>query len=164
MRRLILMRHAKSDWNHPDLSDHDRPLNARGTLAAKALGDYLRAQGHVPDQILCSSAQRTRDTLLGLALAGDTPTVLSRDLYLADAQNMLRALCSATGNCVLMIAHNPGICELAHRLLNDPPLHDRFADYPTGSTLVCDFEADSWNAIGWHQGQPIDFTIPRELP
>uniref|UniRef100_UPI0035189862 SixA phosphatase family protein n=1 Tax=Nioella sp. TaxID=1912091 RepID=UPI0035189862 len=62
MKRLILMRHAKSDWSlgQPDAA---RPLNARGQRSAEAMGDWLREKGYLPDQILCSSAQRTRETL-----------------------------------------------------------------------------------------------------
>ena len=160
MRRLILMRHAKSDWNHPGLGDHDRPLNRRGTVAAKALGDWLRNSGYVPDEVLCSSAERTGQTYLGLALDADTPVNFSRDLYLAEAGDMLNVLRQATGSVVLMIGHNPGICELAHRLVGDPPDHIRFEDYPTGATLVVDFDTD-WPDIT--TGTVTAFVIPREL-
>ncbi|MGC3938313.1 SixA phosphatase family protein [Roseobacter sp. EG26] len=164
MLRLILMRHAKSDWGHKGLSDHDRPLNARGTTSAKLLGDWLRAKGYLPDQVLSSSAERTGQTLLGLGFDQPMQTTFTRALYLADADGMLRILQAATGTCVLMIGHNPGISELAENLLNNSVSHDRFFDYPTGATLVADFDAQGWNDIGWHQGQPIDFIIPRELP
>ena len=59
MLRLILMRHAKSDWSHLDLSDHDRPLNNRGKASAAALGDWLRVKSYLPDQVLSSTAART---------------------------------------------------------------------------------------------------------
>lgn len=163
MRRLILMRHAKSDWDHPGLSDHGRPLNTRGTRSARALGDWLRQKGYLPDEVLSSSAERTGQTLLGLGLSSDTPRTFTRSLYLAEAFAMREILSQARGQTVLMLGHNPGICELAHRLVDEPPDHIRFEDYPTGATLVCDFDIENWNEIGWHQGQPIDFIIPREL-
>ena len=163
MRRLILMRHAKSDWNHPGLGDHDRPLNARGIASATALGDWLRAKDYIPDAVLCSSAERTGQTLLGLALPDGVPTTFTRTLYLAEDRQMLEQLRTAEGQVVLMLGHNPGTCELAHRLVDTAPSHQRFEDYPTGATLVCDFDVDDWNDIGWHEGQPIDFVIPREL-
>ena len=163
MRRLILMRHAKSDWNHPGLSDHDRPLNIRGEKSAKVLGKWLRDTENTPDQVLCSSAQRTRQTLAGLQLPEGAQIEHARALYLAEAPAMLKALHAASGARVLMIGHNPGISELAHRLIDDPPAHERFEDYPTGATLICDFDVSDWNEIGWHQGQPINFVIPREL-
>jgi phosphohistidine phosphatase len=163
MRRLILMRHAKSDWGQPGLSDHDRPLNPRGTASAAAVGKWLRRKGYLPDQVLCSSALRTQETLAGLALDTEVAVEVTRALYLAKAAEMLRVLQSAQGACVLMLGHNDGIAEMAARLVTTPPAHDRFEDYPTCATLVCDFDAEAWNDIGWHQGQPIDFIVPREL-
>ena len=68
-RTLILMRHAKSDWGHAGLADHDRPLNARGTRDAPRMGAWLRGKGHLPDEVLCSTATRTRQTLEGLGLS-----------------------------------------------------------------------------------------------
>lgn len=163
MLRLILMRHAKSDWNHIGLADHDRPLNKRGKASAKVLGDWLRAKGYIPDEVLCSSAERTGQTLLGLQLGSSPRTTFTRALYHADAQSMLTLLHGATAPSVLMLGHNPGICEFAHRLVDDPPRHDRFSDYPTGATLVCDFDASNWKDVGWFQGIVVDFKVPREL-
>lgn len=76
---------------------------------------------------------------------------------------MLETLNSATKPTVLMLGHNPGICEMAHRLLEDPPTHLRFSDYPTGATLVCDFDTDDWMNVDWLSGTVVDFVIPREL-
>jgi phosphohistidine phosphatase len=163
MHRLILMRHAKSDWHDPTLRDHDRPLNARGRKAAVSMGDWLRTKAYLPDQVLCSTARRTQETLAGLGLDGSIPVTLTRDLYLAEAQEMLRTLQGASRDRVLMLGHNGGIGEMAQRLVPEPLDHPRFEDYPTCATLVCDFDVGSWKEIGWHQGQPIDFVVPRDL-
>lgn len=163
MLRLILMRHAKSDWSHPGLGDHERPLNKRGQGAAVALGNWIRDAGYLPDQVLCSTARRTRQTLNGLALTPAPKASFSDRLYLAEARAMLEILNDATGACVLMIGHNPGICELAHRLVADPPPHERFADYPTGATLVCDFDAAQWQEVDVHAGTAVDFVTPHGL-
>ena len=61
-RRLILTRHAKSDWDDPLLADHDRPLNARGRRSARLLGDWLASRGYEPEEVLCSTAARCRQT------------------------------------------------------------------------------------------------------
>ena len=61
-RRLILTRHAKSDWDDPMLDDHDRPLNKRGQRSAAELGEWLHSRGYEPDEVLCSTALRTRET------------------------------------------------------------------------------------------------------
>ena len=62
MKRLILTRHAKSSWDDPLMSDHDRPLNERGKAAAADLGQWLASRGYVPSEVLCSDAVRTRAT------------------------------------------------------------------------------------------------------
>src|SRR5210317_1055809 len=100
MRRLILMRHAKSDWSHAGMTDHDRPLNNRGIASAAALGNWLRDKGYLPDQVLSSSAERTGQTLLGLKLHPTPDTHFARALYHADAQEMLAQLRAASGQCV----------------------------------------------------------------
>lgn len=158
--RLILMRHAKSSWSTAALADHDRPLNGRGRRSATALGSWLRAWGYVPDQVLCSTATRTRETLAGLAIKADVQ--FDPALYLADPATMLAAVRAATGKVVLMIGHNPGIAELAAELVAKAPAHDRFMDYPTGATLVVDFAA-GWPDIMPGTGQVVDFVVPREL-
>jgi phosphohistidine phosphatase len=163
MRRLILMRHAKSDWTDFSRPDHDRPLNRRGRTSADALGGWLRARGYQADEVLCSTSERTRETLRRLKLDAGVRTHFSRALYHADAQAMQEALRRAEGNCVLMVGHNPGIADFADRLVAAPPAHDRFEDYPTGATLVCDMDLDDWSGLGWHAGRVIDFVTPRDL-
>lgn len=161
MKRLILMRHAKSDWGTPGLSDHARPLNKRGRRAATALGHWLRETGLAPDEILCSSAARTQETCARLALAH--APMIQDALYLAETAEMQRLLRSAHGDTVLMIGHNPGIAEFAASLLATPPDHDRFNDYPTGATLVAVFDIDHWRDLQAGTGHVTAFVIPREL-
>lgn len=161
-RTLILMRHAKSSWDNPRLSDHARPLNARGRRSARALGDWLHMRGRLPDQALISSAERTRETFAGLALP--IPGQFTNALYHAGAEQMLRVLAQASGRTVLMLAHNPGIADFAERLVKFPPDHPRFYAYPTCATLVARFDAERWNQVRWHSGNVLDFVIPRELP
>ena len=161
MKDLILMRHAKSAWGNPGLGDHARPLNTRGQRAATALGEWLRAETLLPDQILCSTSARTVETCdrLGLHLA---PELLKR-LYLADPADMLGCLRAARGARVLMIGHNPGICEFAHALVSDPPRHDRFADYPTGATLVARFDVTDWSEVTPGTATVLHFVTPHDL-
>ena len=162
MKRLILMRHAKSDWSGGG-QDHDRPLNARGRDAAAAMGDWLRAQDLLPDAVLSSSSQRTRETCAGLALPEDTAVTFTRDLYLATHDDMLRVLRGASGDTVLMLGHNPGIGICAAELLATPPDHPEFDRYPTCATLVADFDIDDWSQADWGQANARHFIVPREL-
>lgn len=163
--RLILTRHAKSSWDDPLMSDHDRPLNERGKAAAADLGNWLASRGYVPDQVLCSDALRTRKTWSGIApaLPGTPILELKPALYHAGPDVMLAVLRHATGKTVMMIGHNPGIAEFAHRIVARAPLNPDFQRYPTGATLVVDFAADSWADVAWSMGSVDDFIIPREL-
>ena len=161
MKRLILMRHAKSSWKEAGLNDHERPLNGRGRRSATALGAWLRDQKYIPDQILSSSSARTRETWERLGLVG-APAFLD-GLYHAGPDRMLTALRDADGAVVLMLGHNPGIAEFAQDMVAEAPDHARFADYPTGATLVVDFDIDDWSQLELGTGRPRDFIIPREL-
>ena len=162
MKRLILMRHAKSDWSDLTASDHARTLNARGLKSAQAMGDWLRREGLLPDSILCSDAARTQETLKLLALP-ETPTAFTRMLYLAQADVMARLLSQQTGDCVLMVAHNPGTAILAERLLQTLPAQPEFDAFPTCATLVADFEIDTWRGLEMGKGVAVHFTLPRSL-
>lgn len=161
MRRLVLMRHAKSSWGDPTLDDHDRPLNKRGKNSARALGDWLRAQTIVVDQALVSSATRTVETLQRLKVECDRQ-ILER-LYHADPDDMLKTLKGATGQTVLMLGHNPGLSWFAKDLMQTPPPHPRFVDYPTGATLVARFDIDDWSDLAKGTGQIETFVVPRDL-
>jgi phosphohistidine phosphatase len=160
MKRLILMRHAKSDWS-AGLEDHARPLNPRGRRAATALGAWLRQNGHQPEAVLCSSATRTRETLERLDLRAQT--TFERALYLAEPEALERALKRASGASVLLLAHNPGIAAFAAELMERPVGHPRFEAYPTGATLVADFDIDRWRELHLGTGRLVDFIVPREL-
>ncbi len=160
-RRLILMRHAKSSWADLSLPDHDRPLNKRGRKSARALGKWLHSQGHLPDEVLSSTSLRTRETCAGLHLS--CPVTWLKDLYHASPETILTALKQAKGQTVLMLGHNPGFGALAQQLPKQPPQHPRFADYPTGATLVIQFDIQDWSALTPHSGTVQDFVIPREL-
>ena len=161
MLTLILMRHAKSSWDHPGKPDHDRPLNGRGRRSAALMGDWLRTNGHVPDVVLSSSSRRTMETFEGLAL--ECPVHFTRSLYHAGPGSILGELRAATANKVLVLCHNPGIAEFADRILETAPDHPRFWDYPTCATLVARFDATSWKDVDWETGRAVNFAIPRDL-
>ncbi len=164
-KRLILTRHAKSAWDDPTMADHDRPLNERGRAAAADLGAWLASRGHVPGEVLCSDAVRTRETWAGIApaLPGTPTLVLKPSLYHAGPDVMLAVLRHASADTVMMIGHNPGIAEFAGRILARAPVNPEMLRYPTGATLVASFEIDTWAEVDWHQGAQRDFIVPREL-
>lgn len=163
--RLILIRHAKSSWGDPAVADVDRKLNNRGQRSAALIGEWLASRGHAPDEVLCSAAVRTRQTWEGIAPFLPEPAAVRYEpaLYHADPETMLAALRAATGRVVMMLGHNPGIAEFARRLLSAPPPHREFARFPTGATLVADFDAPGWQVLRPGSGRTVDFVVPREL-
>lgn len=162
-RRLILTRHAKSSWDDPLMADIDRPLNARGEAAARELGDFLASRGFDPEEVLCSSARRTRETWEGVAGAAlETRPELRYlpDLYHANADVMQAALRHAAAPTVMMIGHNPGIAEFAARLPAKPIYSGDFRKYPTCATLIVDFPIDDWKDLAPGTGAVLEFFTP----
>lgn len=165
MKRLILIRHAKSSWDDPKMTDHDRPLNERGKTASADLGQWLSSRGYQPDQALCSDALRTRETYEGMraALTSAPEPELKSALYHAGPDVMMVVLQKAKGDVVMMLGHNPGIAEFAHRLVAKTPISPEFRKYPTGATLVVDFDITDWAEARFGQGATVDFIVPREI-
>lgn len=163
--RLILTRHAKSDWDNPLDSDHSRPLSARGLDAAPRIGRWLARNGYLPGQALVSDATRTRQTwgLIAVALPDAPEAVFDRHLYLAGPDVLMACLRHASAPCVMLIAHNPGIAEFAARLVAAPMPHPGFARFPTCATLVAEFGDVAWSDITFGAGRGIDFIVPRDL-
>lgn len=159
-RRLILTRHAKSDWNIPGVSDEDRPLNARGRRAARVLGDWLASRGHEPEEVLCSPARRASETWdeARAAVMETRPRLrIEPALYEATPEAMLAVLRSAQQQVVMMIGHNPAIAALAAMLPARVPLDPAFRSYPTAATLVVDFQLGGWADLQPASGSVLDF-------
>lgn len=160
--RLILMRHAKSSWADPDLADHDRPLNTRGKHSAQALGQWLNSEGYTPDQVLCSTATRTRQTLASLALHAEVTFLPA--LYHAREDTLLMLLQQyGTRETVLILGHNPGAAFLAQAIVANCPVEDSFRLFPTGATAVVEFDCETWADVRLGQGHLCDFIVPRAL-
>jgi len=170
MRILWLLRHAKSSWADDSVPDHERPLNARGQEAARRLGRFLAGADALPDLVLCSSALRTRQTFEGLAaeLAEPPPCQVERDLYLASAGDLLSRLQAVPEaiQSVMVIAHNPGIGELAQLLAasGDAGLRRELArKFPTGALAQLRLDAPAWAELS-RGCELLDFVRPRLLP
>lgn len=161
MKRLILIRHAKSGWDDPMADDHERVLTERGRTAAKAIGTWLKEKNYVPDIMLVSDAARTVETHEHVCAGlGQKPaTTFYPILYHASPDTIVNLAQRQTAQTIAVIAHNPGIAMAAHGLVNVRPDHTRFSDYPTCATTVIDFET----TIAIRTGHCINFTVPRDL-
>jgi phosphohistidine phosphatase len=163
-KRLILIRHAKSSWDAP-FEDHARTLDDRGRGAATAIGGWLKSKGYLPDTIYSSDATRTRETTDRIVAAlRTTAKILLKDaMYHANPATLLRVLQQAKGDTVALVAHNPGIAVFAEDIVAAAPDHRRFFDYPTGATLVCDFDTNNWAEAVSRSGHVVDFIVPKDL-
>jgi phosphohistidine phosphatase len=164
MKRVYLLRHAKSSWKHHELADHDRPLAGRGKRAAKAMAKHMRAQELDPELVLCSSARRARQTLECIEPALErAPVRVEGELYGASASELLtrlRRLPDSVGS-VLVIGHNPAIQELALELAGRAPeLADKF---PTAALATLTFDGSTWVELGPDATELVELTRPREL-
>ena len=160
-RRLIILRHAKSSWDNPADSDHQRPLNARGRKVAPQMADYLQQQGLVPQLVYCSSALRARETVdLLLANWAEPPTVeLRANLYLAPPATYFELLGQVDGAIerIMLVGHNPGLETIAHNLMQRPE------SVPTAAVTVLQANG-GWSEIATRP-QVIDCRVirPKEV-
>jgi phosphohistidine phosphatase len=167
MKTLTLLRHAKSGWDDPSLSDFARPLNARGRDAARAMGRELRALGLAWDRIIASPAARVTETIDGLREGyGPIAPVYDEAIYLASLDALLDIVRATDDACasLLVVGHNPGMERLALLLSRGGPLHDEVAlKYPTGALAEIGFAIDHWRDVGESGGTLARFLRPRDL-
>ena len=168
MKRLYLLRHAKSSWKEPGLPDHDRPLAGRGRRAAKAIARHLREQGIEPQLVLCSPARRARETLEAIEPAlGRRAVRVEPELYGASAGVLLEQLRGVRDDLesVMLVGHNPGLQQLALALARPAPELDELeAKYPTAALVTLAFPGPSWRDLDRGTAELVGFVRPRDLP
>ena len=162
MKTLLILRHAKSSWEHSELTDHDRPLNKRGKRDAPRMGKLLRVQGLVPDLIISSTAKRARSTAKIVARkSGYKEEVeLTSAFYLASPReyiSVLRMLSDDYGR-VMVVGHNPGMEELVEKLTGEPEI------MTTAALAHVLLPIDQWSQLGEETaGELVHLWHPREL-
>lgn len=171
MKRLLLYRHAKSDWNDPRLEDFERPLAPRGRKAAPKVAATMAERGWRPDLVLCSAALRTRQTweLSATLLGGDPEVRILRGLYLASPAQILHHIHRVpdAAACLAVIGHNPGLENLTLRLVGGrgpgpdiARLHDKF---PTAAVAAIAVDTPHWAALTPEACQLEAFLRPKDL-
>ncbi|MDQ0326797.1 phosphohistidine phosphatase [Rhodopseudomonas julia] len=169
MPKLLLLRHAKSDWHSGARTDFERPLNARGREAAEAMGAFMAAEGLAPDLVLCSPSKRTRETLELVSKSLQLPDDVRfpETLYEEDGSDYQAVLRNEAGEaeCCLVVGHNPMTYEAALSLAGDGASHDmaRLAvKYPSGTLSVLEFDAP-WAELKTGSGRLTGYVRPADL-
>lgn len=167
MKRLGILRHAKSDWDDMSLRDFDRGLNARGRKGAALMGAHIADQGGAWDMVLASPAERVKRTLEASGL--NLPVRFEENAYLADATMLMRLLstCDDTAEAVLLMGHNPGLQELALDLVAPDRENALFGEimqkFPTAAFAVLELEIAHWAELASGCGTLVHFARPRDL-
>ncbi|HEX2793552.1 MAG TPA: histidine phosphatase family protein [Croceicoccus sp.] len=173
MKRLGLLRHAKSEQEPSTGYDFDRDLSAKGRRAAEAMGRYIGTKVAPFDRVLASPARRVQETLnIALDAMGKAAPVdraEDRRLYLATADSIDEVIAELGGGAdsLLIVAHNPGLEDvvLDHVAVDgQSPLREIVAQkYPTGAFAVLEFDIDSWADIEGAAARLVCLTRPRDL-
>lgn len=165
LRKLYVLRHAKSDRPDGTLADFDRRLSERGRRDAQRIGAWLAAR-EPPGRVVCSPARRTVETweIVRDVLASPVPAMLCEAIYLASPEALLATIRSTeeTVSPLMLIGHNPGVHMLALSLIDAPEGHLR-TKYPTGGLATIVLKAASWADVEKGSGSIEDFVAPRDL-
>jgi phosphohistidine phosphatase len=174
MRRLMLLRHAKTEHNAPSGRDQDRRLDERGRNDAAEIGGWIGRHPPFPDLVLVSPAVRARQTweIAWEAMKNLSPqpqVEFLPELYAADPSQLLqtvRAASSADPKALMLVGHNPGMHELALALTGsgDTAARKALADnLPTSGLAAFDFAGDDWTGVAFRRGQLVLFVTPKGL-
>ena len=141
VRRLIVMRHAKSSWKDPNLDDHERPLNKMGRRDAPMVADAIFERGWIPELILVSSSKRTLQTLEGMShRMGKTPFEVRSGIYHATVIDLMGELEDMLDNgTTMIIGHNPGSEILVNHLSGE------WHTMPTATAVLLLHSGSSWS-------------------
>ncbi|MCR1815144.1 SixA phosphatase family protein [Aliarcobacter butzleri] len=161
MKKLVLIRHAKSDWSNPFLDDYLRPLNKRGKKNAPLIAKLLKEKNIRPDLIISSPSIRTKQTLEYFIkeLNYNDEVKLEESIYEAPYENLLKVIKDIPNihKIVFLIGHNPGLCDLTNFLVDK-----NFENIPTSSMVEIDFYVKNWKDISKENSNFISFEYPKK--
>jgi phosphohistidine phosphatase len=167
VRRLHLLRHAKSSWSEHTLPDRDRPLAPRGRRAASQIARWARKHQIRPKLVVCSNAVRARETLRAVLPGLGAPEVWTEStLYAASAETLLERIRALPDEAdeVMLIAHNPGLGDLVLLLAVPGKLRTRAeTKVPTGALATLEADIEHWAELEPRGARLMSFVIPREL-
>jgi phosphohistidine phosphatase len=169
MRRLMLLRHAKTERAEPGERDRDRTLTKRGRADAPAIGAYMAHHGLVPDLALVSPSKRTQETwaLVAASLPRKPRAVNEDRIYNASTEGLIELIAETrASHSLLVVGHNPGLHDVAVQLIasGDGQARERIAEkLPTSGLVVIDLAFDDWSRLRTHAGRLEHFVTPKLL-
>ena len=159
MKTVFFVRHAKSSWDNPLLSDHDRPLNARGKKDAVSMGIKIKNRDWIPAKIISSTAKRAKKTAKKINKTLDIENIELNDrLYHASPHTIFSVLKQLNDEIpsVMIVAHNPAMTEIINYFSRD-----FIPNVPTTGIFKIDFDVTNWDEINFENGKLIDFIYPK---
>jgi phosphohistidine phosphatase len=171
MKRLILLRHAKSSWDDPVKRDFDRPLNAKGKRAAQLMGEHMQEEGVMFDAVIASPAIRVVETLESVAkgYGEKIDPDWDRRAYLASNMTLLDIVHEASDDqdALILAGHNSGLEDLVLLLVPDSKGDTARAaveeKFPTCALAEMEFDVDSWADLAPGTGTLLRYVRPRDL-
>lgn len=162
MKRVLLLRHGKSDWGAATGEDHDRPLNKRGEKASSLMGRFLADIDQVPDLVITSTATRASETARLASEAGRWPGSIetTRSLYATTPESALDLIkgIDDSADSVLLVGHEPTWSVLAGRLIGAGSIR-----MPTAAMVRIDMAVARWKSVSFCSGTLIWMVTPKLL-
>ncbi len=162
MKQVFLMRHAKSSWKDANIPDHDRPLKKKGEKDVKTMAKMLKHKKHLPDFILCSSAERAKQTAVIFKKASSFEGKLEYNdkLYMAEVPDLIDAIKNApkSAKSIMIIGHNPGLEALLQTLTG------KVETLPTSSIAYISIPIEKWSELTNEvEGKLKKLWLPKDL-
>ena len=161
MKSIILIRHAKSDWEDNIVKDFDRELSTRGHRTAPKMANHLKMDGFVPDLIISSPAKRAKATanyIIEQLDLDEDKFIYEEDIYEAPVRVLLRIINELPDNCntVTMVGHNPGLTYLTELITGE-----EIGNIPTFGVVKINFDFDQWEMVSQATGVLEYFIYPK---
>lgn len=161
MKTLLLLRHAKSSWDNPDISDFDRPLNSRGLEAAPAMGGVLYKNDLQPQKILSSPAKRAKQTAILIKETAQLEAKITyvEGIYEASPLRLLSIVSEIEDKVesVLLIGHNPGLESFVKMLTRES------YEMPTATLVRIELNVESWQDVTVNRGKVSLYVRPKDI-
>lgn len=167
MKKLFIIRHAKSSWDDPELDDFDRPLNKRGKKDAPRMGKRLKERRVTPDLMLSSPAERALATCEAIATVlqfDQTKIKTDKRLYHAHEDQILDVIRNLKDSprdneeVAVIFGHNPGLTEFANSLLNET-----IDNIPTCGIVAATLPVERWQDVTYGCGKMLFFDFPKRV-